>query len=53
MKNDVNEQEYFIDDRVIIPDDIKRMTPEQLQAEIDKFEREAKEKKLNQNKKTA
>lgn len=41
----MNEQEYFIDDRVIIPDDIKQMSQEELQAEIDKFEKELEKKK--------
>ena len=38
----MNEKKYFIDDRVIIPDDIKKMSKEELQKEIDKFEKEAK-----------
>lgn len=41
----MNKQEYFIDDRGIVPDDIKQMSQEQLQAEINKFEKELKEKK--------
>lgn len=40
----MNEKKYFIDDRVIIPDDIKKMSKEELQKEIDKFEKEAKKK---------
>ena len=32
------DKEYFIDDRVIIPPDIKDMTKEELQQAIDKFE---------------
>ena len=38
----MNEKKYFINDRVIIPDDIKKMSKEELQKEIDKFEKEAK-----------
>lgn len=41
----MNKKKYFIDDRVIIPDDIKKMTTEELQKEIDKFEKEAKKKR--------
>lgn len=41
----MNEKKYFIDDRVIIPDDIKKMSKEELQKEIDKFEKEAKKKR--------
>ena len=45
----MSEKEYFIDDRVIIPDDIKKMTKEELRAELEKFEAEAfKKKQLNQ-----
>ena len=29
----MNEKKYFIDDRVIIPDDIKKMSKEELQKE--------------------
>jgi len=38
------EKEYFIDDRIIIPDDIKQMSKEELQAEIAKFEAEKQNK---------
>ncbi len=41
----MEEQKYFIDDRVKIPDDIKQMSPEKLKSEIEKFEQELKEKK--------
>lgn len=41
----MNEKKYFIDDRVIIPDDIKKMSKEELQKEIDEFEKEAKKKR--------
>lgn len=44
------EKEYLIDDRNIVPDDIKEMTKEELEAEIKKFEAEAAERK---GKKTA
>lgn len=36
---------YFLDDRVIIPDDVKNMSIEELDAEIERLERESKEKK--------
>lgn len=39
------EKELFIDDRVIIPEDIKKMTIAELEAEIAKFEAEAAERK--------
>ncbi len=35
------EKEYFIDDRVIIPDYIKKMTKDELEAEIVRLEAEA------------
>ncbi len=38
------EKEYLIDDRNIIPDDIKNMTKEELEFEIAKFEAEAAKK---------
>ena len=38
-------KEYFLDDRVIIPDDIKKMTVEELEAAIKELEQELKEKK--------
>lgn len=37
----MNEKEYFIDDRCIIPDWIKKMTPEQRKSEIKRLEKEA------------
>ena len=37
----MNEKKYFIDDRVIIPDDIRNMTKEELQLEISRLEAEA------------
>ncbi len=39
------EKEYFIDDRVIIPEYIKKMTKEQRLAEIASLEEEAKAEK--------
>lgn len=41
----MTEKKYFIDDRVIIPDDIKKMTSEELEEAIKKFEQELKERK--------
>lgn len=40
-------KEDFLDDRVIIPDDIKKMTVEELEAAIKELEQELKEKKKN------
>lgn len=45
------EQEYFADDRGIIPDYIKKMTPEQLRAEIVRLEQEIKAQKQAKEKK--
>ena len=39
------EKEYFIDDRCIIPDDIKNMTKEEREAEIARLEAEHAEKR--------
>lgn len=39
------EKEYFIDDRVIIPDYIKNMTKEELEAAIRQLEEELQIKK--------
>jgi len=41
-------KEDFLDDRVIIPDDIKKMTVEELEAAIKELEQELKEKKKTQ-----
>ena len=41
----MNEKEYFIDDRVIIPEEIKKMTKEERLAEIKKLEAEASAEK--------
>lgn len=45
--------EDYLDDNVIIPDDIKNMTKEELELEIAKLEAEAAKKKhtLNKHKK--
>ncbi len=37
-------KEYFEDDRYIVPDDIKRMTPEEIKEEIARLEDEIKTK---------
>ena len=49
----MSDKEYFIDDRVIIPDEIKKMTKEELETEIAKFEAEIAVRKqlLEQQKK--
>jgi len=39
------EKEYFIDDRVIIPESIRKMTHEERQAEIARLEKIAKAEK--------
>lgn len=39
------EKEYFIDDNVIVPDWIKKMTPEERHAEIERLEKEAFKRK--------
>lgn len=36
---------YFLDDRVVIPEYIKKMTSEERRAEIERLEKEAREKK--------
>lgn len=38
-------KEYFEDDRYIVPDDIKRMTPEEIKEEIARLENEIKTKR--------
>ncbi|MDO5398258.1 MAG: hypothetical protein Q4G33_10035 [bacterium] len=38
--------ENFLDDRVIIPEDIKRMTKSERKAEIARLEKEARREKL-------
>ena len=39
------DKEYFVDDRVIIPDDIKKMSVEELEAAIARLEKEPEKKK--------
>lgn len=39
-------EEYFADDRGIIPEDIKKMSNEELDREIARLEQEIKDKKL-------
>lgn len=41
------EKEYFINDNVVIPEEIKKMTSEELEEAIKKLERELKIKKGN------
>lgn len=41
----MNENEYYADDRCIIPDYIKKMSNEELDREIARLEAEAKAKK--------
>lgn len=39
------EKEYFIDDRIVVPDEIKRMTKDERNAMIARLEAEAAEEK--------
>lgn len=41
----MDKEKYLIDDRLIIPEDIKNMSPEELEKEIARLEREHKMKK--------
>lgn len=43
----MNEKEFFIDDRVIIPEDIKKMSREELDKEIRRLEMEAHRNKMS------
>ncbi|MCM1091910.1 MAG: hypothetical protein NC092_03475 [Butyrivibrio sp.] len=43
-------EEYFADDRGIIPEYIKKMTREELELEIERLEREVKEKNAKNQK---
>lgn len=43
-------EEYFADDRCIIPDEVKKMSREELDAEIERLEKEAREKKAKNRK---
>lgn len=46
----MSDEKYYIDDRCIIPDDIKNMSPEELEEEIRKLESEIALKKKNKDK---
>lgn len=48
----MSEKEFFIDDRVVIPEDIKRMTKDELDKEITRLEAEAAKKKNTMIEKT-
>ena len=39
------DSKFFIDDRVVIPDDIKKMTAEELEAAIAQLEKELENRK--------
>lgn len=41
---------YFLDDRVVIPEYIRKMTSDERKAEIERLEKEAKEKKARNQK---
>lgn len=41
----MKKEKYFADDRMIIPEYIKRMSKEELEAEIARLEKEHREKK--------
>lgn len=41
---------YFLDDRVVIPDYIKKMSKEELEQEIERLEKEAEEKRAKNQK---
>lgn len=43
-------EEYFADDRVIIPDYVKKMSKEELEQEIARLEKEVKEKRAKNQK---
>jgi len=45
-------KEYHEDDRLIIPDDIKRMSKAELQAEIARLEEEARKEKMKRKQAT-
>lgn len=42
----MDREKYLIDDRIIIPDKIKNMSPKELDAEIERLEKKAKDKKM-------
>ena len=41
----MSEKEYFIDDRVVIPEDIKKMSKEELDREIARLEEEGRKER--------
>ena len=41
------DSKFFIDDRVVIPDDIKKMTAEELEAAIAQIEKELENRKVS------
>lgn len=47
----MSEKEFFIDDRVIIPEDLKKMSREELDEEIKRLEAEAHRMKISARKK--
>lgn len=46
----MKDEEYIVDDRVIIPEDIKNMSREELEQEIMKLEQEERERKAKKQK---
>ena len=44
-------EKFFADDRFIIPDEIQKMSKEELETEIRRLEKELKDKKRNMQKK--
>ena len=46
----MKDEEYIVDDRVIIPDHIKKMSREELEQEITKLEQEERERKAKKQK---
>lgn len=51
MNYDYNHLDDYLDDNVIIPEDIKKMSPEELDREIARLEQEIKAQKLSEGKK--
>ena len=45
------EKKYFINDNVVIPDEIMKMTSEERQAEIARIEKEIRDKKAGKTRK--
>lgn len=46
----MKDEEYIVDDRVIIPEDIKKMSREELEQEILKLEQEERKRKTKKQK---